>query len=133
MDTNTPGAVAAPYASTCRGCGREWPCAPGSTWAAGHEPTPIPVGTVLTTAEHVTTLIEWTLGGGAVAVVIDRQATPWLLFANEDGDQHAVTVECPDDRVPPAYDPGSLAVDRGPLLLLFNGELSAIPREGVDR
>ncbi|MEV8375133.1 hypothetical protein AB0P21_20515 [Kribbella sp. NPDC056861] len=131
METNTPGEVAAPYVSTCRGCGSEWPCALGSTWAAGHEPTPIPPGTVLTTVEHVTTLIEWTLSGSAVAVVIDRHATPWLLFGNEAGGQYAVTVECPDDGVPPSYDAGSLAVDRGPLLLLFNGDLAAI--SGVDR
>ncbi|MFI5712934.1 hypothetical protein [Kribbella sp. NPDC051620] len=132
MDTNTPGAVGAPYVSTCRACGSEWPCAPGSAWAAGHEPFPIPPGAVLTTSEHVTTLIEWTLGAG-VAVVIDRHATPWLLFVNEDGDQFAMTVECPDDELGPFCEPGALPVDRGPLLLLFDGELAAVPGMGLDR
>lgn len=127
-----PNANTAPHNLTCRECGSSWPCHGDSGRIDDHEPNPIPTGAVLTTAEHVTTLIEWTIGG-AVAVVIDRHATPWLLFANEDGDQFAVTVECPDDDLAPFYDPSALPADRGPLLLVFNGDASAVAGTGMDQ
>jgi hypothetical protein len=79
----------------------------------------IPIGTVITTFEQV----EELCGDILSAVVIDRDGTPWIVFQNEDGDDFAVTVPCPDEGIPGQLGFWGLC-ERGPLRVVFNGDTS---------
>jgi hypothetical protein len=79
----------------------------------------IPNGTILTTPEQLYELVSRAL----VPVVIDHAGTPWIVFETEDGDDYAVTVPCPDDNIPAHTDFDGLC-DRGPLRVVFNGDIS---------
>ncbi|MGW1344688.1 hypothetical protein ACWCOV_26845 [Kribbella sp. NPDC002412] len=79
----------------------------------------VPNGTILTTYDELIELVGWAL----VPVVIDRDATPWIVFETEDGDDYAVTVPCPDDNIPGRTDFAGLC-ERGPLRVVFNGDTS---------
>jgi hypothetical protein len=79
----------------------------------------IPIGTVITTFAQVEELSTDALS----AVVIDRDGTPWIVFQNEDGDDFAVTVPCPDEGIPSQLSFEGLC-ERGPLRVVFNGDIS---------
>lgn len=76
-------------------------------------------GTILTTYDELIELVSWAL----TPVVIDRNGSPWIVFETEDGDDHAVTVPCPDDDIPGRTDFDGLC-ERGPLRVVFNGDNS---------
>ncbi|GAA0609779.1 hypothetical protein HPO96_29295 [Kribbella sandramycini] len=78
--------------------------------------TLIPNGTLITTREALDELID----SVNPPVVVDREGHPWIVFANEDGDDWAVTAECPDDEIPAATGFDGL-LDRGPLRVVYNG------------
>jgi len=127
MDTNTttPNTHPTPYPGSCRKCGDAWPCDDSSGWSGGHLPARIPVGAVVTTYEDLDRLISWAPGGNC-PVVLDRHSTPWIIFANEDGDGFASTAECPDEGIPGLYPLDELPL-RGPLHVLFNGDRESLP------
>lgn len=86
---------------------------------------PIPNGTFITTAAGLVRLI-YSAPAANCPVVLDRYSNAWILFADEDDETHAATVECPDDGVPERYNIEALADDRGPLYVLFNGDYRAL-------
>jgi hypothetical protein len=90
----------------------------------------IPNGTLLTTGQQLLELVSDALS----PVVIDRDGTPWIVFEDEDGDDHAVTVPCPDDNTPGHTDFYGL-LDRGPLRVMFNGDTNpeAWPRANQEQ
>jgi hypothetical protein len=88
----------------------------------------VPNGTVLRTEAQLWELTSWAL----TAVVIDRTGTPWIVFQSEDGDDHAVTVPCPDDDTPGRTDFYGLATPR-PLRVAFNGDWSDAAWPGVTK
>jgi hypothetical protein len=83
-----------------------------------HATSLIPHGSLLTTFEDLDRVL--TSGSGWLPVVVDRWATPWILFCNEDGGTCAATVPFPDLAIPSHIDLGALPA-RGPLRVVFNG------------
>ncbi|GAB2580379.1 hypothetical protein [Kribbella endophytica] len=79
----------------------------------------IPIGTLITTFDQVEELSTDTLS----VVVIDRDGTLWIVFQNEDGDDFAITAECPDEGIPAQLGFWGLC-ERGPLRVVFNGDTS---------
>ncbi|MEU8226172.1 hypothetical protein [Kribbella sp. NPDC048915] len=71
-------------------------------------------------------LINWAPRGNCPAV-LDSAGVSWILFETEDGDAYAGTMECPDDDLPDRYDLDDLPGVRGPLYVLFNGDLTVLP------
>jgi hypothetical protein len=110
-----PASHAARFGVTCRTCHSGWPCEESST--PDHWPNLIPNGATVTTYDDLDRLVYY----GNCTVVLDRDKTPWILFCNEDGDGYAATAPCPDDGIPAALDLEDLP-DRGPLLVVFNGD-----------
>lgn len=116
-----PDSLAARCGVTCRDCGQIWPCQANNTSADEHRPSLIPVGALVWTEQDLDRLIWWA-PGGRFPVVLDRDATPWILYCTEDGDCYAETVECTDTNTPGRYDLTGLVVARGSLRVLFNGD-----------
>ncbi|WP_433020000.1 hypothetical protein [Kribbella sp. CA-294648] len=121
MDDLHPDSHAARCGVTCRDCGQGWPCQDNNPSADEHRPSLVPVGAPVWTEQDLDRLIWWA-PGGRCPVVLDRYATPWILYCTEDGDTYAVTVECPDNGAPGRYDLAGLLASRGPLRVLFNGD-----------
>jgi len=83
-----------------------------------HHSSLIPNGTLVTTYKDLDCLLS--SGSDGLPVLLDRGATPWILFCTEDGDTYAATVPFPDLAIPSHVDLGDLVI-RGPLRVVFNG------------
>jgi hypothetical protein len=79
----------------------------------------IPNGATLTTYDQLFQLAD--AAGWSLPVVLDCYGVPWILYCNEDGDDFAATVPCPDLGIPDQIPLCRLA-DHGPLIVVFNGD-----------
>jgi hypothetical protein len=125
-DLLDPNGDAAAHGTTCRRCGEPWPCPGTSSWEGRHFPSLIPNGAVVSTVGDLHRLINWAPRGNC-PVVLDSAGVTWILFETEDGDAYAGTMECPDDGVPARYDLDDLPALRGPVRVLFNGDVTMLP------
>lgn len=132
MDEAHPDSHAATHGVTCRRCGQPWPCEASNSWEGRHFPSLIPNGAVVSTTEDLDRLISWAPHANC-PVVLDTTGVAWILFATEDGDQYAGTIECPDDGTPARYDVEDLPADRGPLCVLFNGDQDTLTHTGAQQ
>jgi hypothetical protein len=127
-----PNSHAAIHGVTCRRCGLPWPCDGSSSWEGRHFPSRIPNGAVVTTTDDLDRLVTWA-PGATCSVVLDATGVAWILFADDDGDYYAGTIECPDNGTPDRYDIENLPADRGSLYVLFNGDREALTDMGEQK